>query len=276
MTQKIDKKWYQKKRVLLSILFVFVSVILGLLYWYFFSHPFVKTDDARISANVLRIAPSGVSGRIQKVLVEEGDFVKKGQILVQLEQDTLGAQLDRARARNAFAKKELNRMEQLYKETSSSQKELDNARVNSQTAASELALTEIAIKNSVLKSPIDGIVIHKIALPGNLLEQGQAAIVITDMKNAWVSANVEETKVGRVKNGQHVSISIDEGGKLDGEVENVRVATSAQFALIPNENTSGNFTKIVQRIPIKIKIVSNPENKILKIGQSVEVKIRVK
>ena len=273
MTKNNDKKWHQTSRVQYSIAFVFLATILGFCYWYFLAYPYVKSDDARIAANVLRVAPYGVSGRIEKVLVEEGDFVTKGQTLAVLEQETLEAQLERAKARYTLAQKEFIRSQQLYRETSSSQKELDTARANKEIAESELNLNEIALKNSVLKSPVDGVVIQKIALVGNLLEQGQTAIVIADIKNAWVSANVEETKINKVKKEQKVSISIDEGGNLEGKVEDIRIATSAQFALIPNENTSGNYTKLVQRIPVKIKITSNPKNKKLKVGQSVEIKI---
>ena len=116
-------------------------------------------------------------------------------------------------------------------------------------------------------------VIQVPAKTGNIIEPSQTAVMISDVGHAWVSANIEETKIARVKPGQSVHIDIDEGGSLSGKVSEILDATASQFSLIPAENASGNFTKVVQKIPIKIAIDNYPANKILKAGQSVTIKI---
>ena len=96
-----------------------------------------------------------------------------------------------------------------------------------------------------------------------------------DIDHAWIAANIEETSVADVRVGQPVTVHIDEGGTLSGRVSEVRSATASQFALIQSENPSGNFTKLVQRIPIKVALDPHPDHP-LRSGQSVEIKIRVR
>lgn len=153
---------------------------------------------------------------------------------------------------------------------------MDNARTNYNIAEAELKLADVTLQNTYLKSPIDGVVIQKPAEVGNILEPGQVAIVISDVDHAWVNANIEETKIGRIKPGQMVYISIDEGGSLTGRVQEITAATASQFSLIPAENAAGNYTKVVQKIPIKIVLDQHPEIRTLKAGQSVTVKIKVR
>lgn len=148
--------------------------------------------------------------------------------------------------------------------------------MNYQIAESELRLAEVNLQDTYLKSPIDGVVVQKTAEVGNLLEPGQVAVTISDIDHAWVSANIEETRVAQLKLGQPVSISIDEGGQLTGKVEEITAATASQFSLLPAENASGNFTKVVQKIPVKISIDPHPDVKLLRAGQSVTIKIRVR
>ncbi len=126
-----------------------------------------------------------------------------------------------------------------------------------------------------MKSPVDGIVVEKIGVVGNLLESGQVCFIVADVDHAWVSANLQETNVGDVKPGQRVSIHVDEGGNLTGQVQEITTATASQFALLPAENASGNFIKLVQRIPVKITLDPHPD-RVLRAGQSVEIKIKVK
>jgi len=156
-----------------------------------------------------------------------------------------------------------------------SRQQLDRIRADAQAAEADLRLAEIALENTYLKSPVDGIVVQKLAKQGNILEANQPAVTIVDIDHAWVSANVEETEVSLVKPGQRVSISVDEGGNLSGKVAEVRKAAAAQFALIPSDNAAGNFTKLVQRIPIKIILDPHPD-RVLRVGQSVVIKIRVR
>ena len=253
-----------------------IIVILAAFYiWWVFFRLYVSTNDARIATNILRVSPVGVSGVVEKVGVEEGDFVKAGQILVEIDHRVSEAQSNKARAKYKLARIEFDRAENLAKSSVSALRELDSAKTNFDLAAADLKLAEINLQNTYLKAPIDGVVVQKMAQAGNLIEAGEVAVVISDVDHAWVSANIEETKIARVKPGQPVFISIDEGGSLTGKVQEINAATASQFSLLPAENASGNFTKVVQRIPVKIALDPHPNRRILKAGQSVTVRIRV-
>ena len=267
--------WWRAPRAKMAGIGIGIATFIGFILWLYFFHPYVSTDDARVDADIIRVANQGASQRIDAVYVQEGDRVEKGKLLVELDRRVAEAQLDRARARARLTAMDLNRAESLAAQSGMSRQQLDRIRSEAQTAAADLRLAEIALDNTYLKSPVSGVVVQKLAKVGNILETNQAAITVVDIEHAWVSANVEETEVALVKPGQRVTISVDEGGTLTGKVIEVRKAAAAQFALIPSDNAAGNFTKLVQRIPIKITLGPHP-GRILRVGQSVEIKIRVR
>lgn len=267
--------WYRTARAFQVGVLALLIAGAGTAVWWFHYRPFVATDDARIAMTLVRVAPSMVSGRIDKVNVTEGSKVKASDVLVEIDHRIPQANYDKAKARYDLADRELTRMQRLTSEGSSTVQSLDQARATAATAEVELQMAKVALENTYLKSPFDGIVIQKIAEVGNLLEQGQAAIVVADEANAWVAANIEETFVGAVKLGQPAHISIDEGGELEGEVIEIRNSVASQFALIPSDSGAGNFTKVVQRVPIKIAITDR-KGANLRAGQSVEIKIRIR
>lgn len=270
--KKIWWKTQQARRVGSGMALLAVAGLVG---WFFFLHPYVSTDDSRIAMTLVRVAPSAVGGRIEKVNVTEGARVKKGDVLVELDHRIPQANYDRAKARADLTSREQDRLERLFKEGSATQQSVDQARSSGATAQAELRLAEVALENTTLRAPFDGVIVQKQAEVGNLLEAGQTAIVIADETGAWIAANIEETSVADVKVGQKAKASIDEGGSLEGEVIEVNSATAATFALIPSDNGSGNYTKVVQRVPIKVRITGNPDGRPLRAGQSVELKIRV-
>lgn len=248
--------------------------VLGLVTWFFLFRPYVKTDDARVAMTLVHVAPSGVSARIEKVNVEEGSLVKRGDVLVELDHRIHQAQVDRAQAKFDLAKKELTRVENLVRQNSAPMRDLDNARSNFTLAQSELTLAQVALENTFLRAPFDGIIVQKAAEVGNILESGQSALTIADQDHAWISANIEETDIAEVRVGQPVTASLDTGGSVIGKISEIRAATAGQFSLIPSDNGAGNFVKVVQRIPIKV--VLDGFSSSLRAGQSVELKIKVK
>jgi multidrug resistance efflux pump len=242
--------------------------------WAVHFYPFVSTDDARVTAALIRVAPEGAGGKIILVNVQEGSRVAKGDVLVELDHSVAEANLRKARAKAGQAGREGSRTEQLAAQHGVAARDVDSARASGAVAVSDLVLAQIAYDRTFLRSPTDGIVIQKAAELGNLLEAGQTAVVVADIDNAWVSANIQETAVANVKVGQKVTVHVDEGGDLTGKVTDVRAATASQFALIQAENPSGNFTKLVQRIPVKVALDPHP-GRVLRAGQSVEIRIKV-
>jgi multidrug resistance efflux pump len=266
--------WKTKHAKITGIIMAAISFILFLI-WFFAFHPYVSTDDARVDADIIRVANQGAVQRIEKITVEEGSRVHKGDLLLELDHRTAQAQFDRAKARAYLASMDLKRADALAAQSGMSRQQLDRVRADAQTADADLRLAGIALDNTYIKSPVNGVVVQKIAKQGNILEMNQTAVTIVDIDKAWIAANIEETEIALVKQGHNVKISVDEGGSLTGKVIEIRKAAASQFALIPSDNASGNFIKLVQRIPVRISIDPHP-GRDLRVGQSVVIKIRVR
>lgn len=269
------KHWWQTARAIRVLLLLLVAAAGGGWIWWNNYFPYVSTDDARVAMNVVRLAPSGSDGRIIKVNVQEGSHVEAGQVLLELDHRAPEIQLQRAQSQVEFTEKELRRVRELVARNGTTTRQLDSAKANYEAARADLAQAQLALENTTLKSPIKGVVIQQLAEVGNILARGQTATTIVDADNAWIAANIQETNIGLVKPGQPVDIHIDEGADYHGKVSDIRTATASEFALIPSDNASGNFTKLVQRIPIKIALDAEQAAH-LRIGQSAEIKIRVR
>ena len=133
---------------------------------------------------------------------------------------------------------------------------------------------EVALGDRVVRSPINGVVDQKFVEPGEYVIPGQRLVMVHNPKAVWVEVLLKETKLGGLKPGQPVSISVDAypGRSFTGSVERIGTAATSQFALIPSPNPSGNFTKINQRVPVRIK-VDQPDDNPLRPGMMVEVDI---
>lgn len=131
------------------------------------------------------------------------------------------------------------------------------------------------IADRTLRAPFDGIVDSTFIHPGDYVQVGQWLMMMHDPDNVWVEANVKETELSRVRVGAPVTVTVDawSGQVLHGRVQRVGNAATNQFALLPSPNPSGNFTKITQRVPIRIAI-DKPGHP-LQPGLMVEVSIDV-
>jgi RND family efflux transporter MFP subunit len=267
-------KWWKTKRARMVGIVVLILAVVGAIAWRFLFYPYVSTDDARVSAVLVRVAPEGIGGRIVKINVKEGDTVKKGDVLVELDHRIAEAQLKKAKARADLATRDFKRTNSLVSQRGLAAKELDIAKSSAATAEAELQLAEVAMDNTSIRSAVDGVVVQKSSEEGNIIEPGQTVLTVADTDHAWIAANIEETAVGEVRVGQAVRVIIDEGGELSGHVSEIRASVASQFALIPSDNGAGNFTKVVQRVPIKVELDPHADRK-LRAGQSVEIKIRV-
>jgi multidrug resistance efflux pump len=131
------------------------------------------------------------------------------------------------------------------------------------------------IDESLIRSPINGIVVKKQGTIGEIWSPGQTLATLIDPNKLYISANIEETKLGKIRIGQKVTITIDEYGskKFTGKVKSIGEAAQSALSILPS-TTSGTFTKVVQRIPIKISL-DKFNNKILP-GTNAVVKIHIK
>ena len=133
---------------------------------------------------------------------------------------------------------------------------------------------EIPMGRANIESPVNGYVAAVWTYPGAIVNPGSPIVTLYDISSTWVTANVSEAELYRIEPGQDVEISVDSLGglKLKGKVIGIAAATAATFSLLPQNNTTGNFIKVLQVVPIKIS-VENPGSYILVPGTSVEVKI---
>jgi membrane fusion protein (multidrug efflux system) len=141
-------------------------------------------------------------------------------------------------------------------------------------AEAELAEAELKLSKTDVLSPISGVVSKKMVDQGEFIHVGQTIMVINDPTDVWVSSNVEETEVRNVRKGSPVIIKVDAypGRKFAGTVSHVGASAISEFSLFSTDNVTGNFTKVTQRIPVRINL-ENTDN-ILRPGMMVVVGIK--
>lgn len=258
---------------------------------------YVSTDDASIDGRQVKLS-SKILGRIKTISTDEGAKVSENDVLVTLDDTDLKAQEKQAAASLASARQNLalsrinrdkaksdsDRVSKLYSgeattreaydhalnATEAAEAQLSLAQAQVDTAAAQLGVINAQLLNATIRTPIAGTV-NKITLrEGDLAQPGQTILDVNNLDDIWVTANLEETKIGRIRNGAEVRITVDAypHRAFRGTVEMIRsgiVAPSFQI---------GEFTKTTQRIPVKIRF-SNPGNgATLLPGMSVEVKVR--
>ena len=126
-----------------------------------------------------------------------------------------------------------------------------NARVQQFTAA--LAQAELNLQRTQIKAPSPGVVSRKTVEVGQVVQAGQPFFALVSLEDVWVTANFKETQLRRMQPGQPVTISVDGlDREFKGRVDSIAAATGAKFSLLPPENASGNYVKVVQRVPVKI------------------------
>jgi len=142
--------------------------------------------------------------------------------------------------------------------------------------AAQMHQQMVDVEDRTIKSPIPAVIDRTFVLPGEYVASGQRILMLHNPAEVWVEANIKETQVGSVKLGQPVHVSVDAypGLAFEGKVTRIGSATTARFALLPTPNPSGNFTKITQRVPVKIDIAKPP--KPLTPGMMVEVEIDIR
>lgn len=151
------------------------------------------------------------------------------------------------------------------------------AALKQRQAEADLAAVDLA--NTEIRSPSDGIVGQRAVRTGQYAEPGQPLLAIVPTRTIHIVANFKETQLDGLKVGQPVDIAVDalDGPNLRGRIESFSPASGAQFALLPPDNATGNFTKIVQRVPVRIALdLSQPEAARLKPGMSVITRIDTK
>jgi membrane fusion protein (multidrug efflux system) len=277
-----------------------VAALVGLSYgasWWIDTVTWVATDDAAIDGRQVKLS-SKMMGRIRELNAAEGQKVKAGQVLVVLDDSDLRAQEAQAQAALRYAQTNLevakvnqdrstedfDRIRSLFAASATTKENLDHAQkaleaataqyslaqASVDTSTAQLGVIETQLLNVRIATPIDGTV-EKISLyPGDLAQPGQAILSVNNLASVWVTANIEETKIGRIRPGALVQISVDAypGRVFEGTVEMIRAG------IVPAAFQIGEFTKTTQRVPVRIGFTSLQRDAVLVPGMSVVVKVR--
>ena len=147
------------------------------------------------------------------------------------------------------------------------------AKVQEAQALLDAALLNVSYTEIV--APVDGVVTHKQVEPGQIVQQGQGLLVVVPLQNVWVTANFKETQLKKMRAGQKAYVHVDTYGKtFSGHVDSIAGATGAVLSLLPPENATGNYVKVVQRIPVKIVLDPiPPEKAVLRPGMNVDATV---
>lgn len=322
------------KRYIPLFAVVIIVFVIGFI-WYKDYTKYIYSDDAHIDADNVAIS-SKILGRISHIFADEGDSVKKGMLIAELDSADLLAQKRQAiaakdqalasqiqaeakykydqdgikvvevnyekaqedflRAKNQFAgdvipKEQFDHAQKTFESANAqlnaakTQLEVSKAQIETAFATVENAKAQIGVlstqlNNTRLYAPFGGIVAKRWLLPGDVVQPGQPIFTLTNNNKLWVAVYLEETKLSNVHLSQKAIYTIDafSGVKFTGKVFSIGSNTASEFSLIPPNNASGNFTKITQRVPLKISIDGTEKNgnisdfKILD-GMSVVVRI---
>jgi membrane fusion protein (multidrug efflux system) len=280
-----------KKKIIARLLIV---AALAAAAWFGYQHYlYVGTDDAYVQAHSMILAPR-VGGTVLQVNVLENDKVKAGQVLAELDDRDYKNAYDQAVAEQAaaqadmdHAQKDYHRVQRLYKSGAVPREQFDatEARLHNLTARLEADRVKVEQANLNLSyiritAPGDGVIAKKSVEPGMVVPPGQALFGFVSSAERWVTANFKETQLSRIKIGQKVDVNVDaiRGKTFMGVVDSIGSSTGSTFTLLPPDNSTGNFTKVVQRVPVKIKLINLTAADIdrLAAGLSAVVDVRVK
>ncbi|MDH4467006.1 MAG: HlyD family secretion protein [Bacteriovoracaceae bacterium] len=278
----------KQKKIMLSLLLFFSAISA----YFIIQHMLYETtDNAQIDGHFFMLAPK-VSGFIKKVHVKEGQKVKEGDVLVEIDArdfqyslDQMQGEMVSKQATLEDAKKNAQRMISLFASGAVSQQQRDAARslmlesqASYESLSARVSQAKLNLENTFIKAPMDGFIAKKSVEEGQLASVGTPLFGFVGSKQRWVVANLKETQIESIHPGSKAEVSIDaySGKTYFGVVESISAATGSLFSLLPPDNATGNFTKVVQRIPVHILLQNLNESdiEILKLGLSAEVKIR--
>jgi membrane fusion protein (multidrug efflux system) len=239
-------------------LVVVIGLILGvsaLIHSYYYE----STDDAFIEGHVVTVGTK-LSNTVRDVLIDDNYEVKKGELLVQIDPRDYQVQLDSAQANFDKTKSDFDRNVALANSRAISQADLDAARGTFDVAKAALDQAKLNLEYTRITAPVDGRITRKNVEPGDYIQTGQTLFSIVP-RNIWVTANFKETQLAHMLRGQPATIRIDAfpGRIFHGHVDSLQAGTGARFSLLPAENATGNYVKVVQRVPVKIIFDEPPD-----------------
>ena len=188
------------------------------------------------------------------------------------------AQVDAAKARVLQARAAVESARADKKQVSMRTADAQAKVAKVQQARAALDAAELNLSYTDVVAPIDGVATHKQVEPGQIVQAGQGLLVVVPLQDVWVTANFKETQLKKMKPGQEAEVTVDTYGKtFTGHVDSIAGATGAVLSLLPPENATGNYVKVVQRIPVKIVLDKNTVGSaVLRPGMNVDATVITK
>ena len=192
--------------------------------------------------------------------------------------DISRAQLEAAKARVAQASAGVDSAEADKKRVAMRSADAEAKAAAVARARAQLDAAQLNLSYTNIVAPVDGVATHKSVEPGQIVQSGQGLLVVVPLNNVWVTANFKETQLRNMKPGQKAYVKVDTYGKtFPGHLDSIAGATGAVLSLLPPENATGNYVKVVQRIPVKIVLDAIPPGvAILRPGMNVEATVVTK
>lgn len=262
----------EKRKSMFGLLILVIAFVAGSVgcYWFFYASHHVTTDNAYVGAEIAQVTPS-IDGIIKTINVVDTQSVKTGDTLVVIDDIDAKLALDRARANFAKAqadadraKIDLERRKALAASGSVSEEELSTAEnafrsakaiYDSAKAAEDQA--EVDLSRAIIRAPIDGVIAKRDVQLGQKVRAGTMLMSIVPVSNVHVDANFKEVQLRKVRDGQIAELTSDIYGSdvvFHGKVVGLSGGTGSVFSLIPAQNATGNWIKVVQRLPVRIEL----------------------
>jgi membrane fusion protein, multidrug efflux system len=179
-----------------------------------------------------------------------------------------------SRARVAQMRAELAQSHANQRQIQVSRAQAASAAAGIEEAKANLEAAQLNLSYTTIVAPTDGVVTKKSVEVGQIVQPGQALLALIPLNNVWVTANFKETQLANVHPGQKAEVEVDMYGRtIQGRVDSIAGGTGARMSLLPPENATGNFVKVVQRIPVKIVFDSLPSGVVLRPGMNVAATI---
>ena len=242
-------------------------------------HSMIETFDAQIkSAEAAARAGASSTDSVKATLERaEADF-KRTDTLAQRDYSPRST-LDAARAARDTAKAQVAAQNAAIQSADANITVLRAQKVQAERSLKELevaqAKAERDLSFTTIRAPFDGVVGNRSVQVGDYVTPGKRLAAVVPLDKVFVDANLKETQFARVQPGEKVKVRVDalDGAEIEGTVQSIAPASGSQFSLLPPENATGNFTKIVQRVPVRVEIAAKDANGRLRPGLSVVVDI---
>lgn len=265
----------KKAFTILGSVVVLCAVIFGL-YWGFYGSRYISTDNAYTATEIAQVTPE-IDGTIKAVNVVDTNSVKAGEILVEIDPRDMQVAYDKAKANYDRAKIDFDRRKALSTSGSVSADELTRSENDLAQASANFREATLNLERTTIRSPIDGVVAKRQVQLGQRVRAGTPMMVIVPLLKLHVDANFKESELEKIHIGQKVRLISDLYGSrvvYQGVVDGFSGGTGAAFATIPAQNATGNWIKVVQRVPVRIQLqpeelAANP----LSVGVSMKVRV---